>query len=100
MYNFLEKNYQFRINALRERTEWRRSSEDEWRVSSPPSSAKVAATSTASFLSLLPPHNAPAGCCRKKKTTKTPLRGENKIIVLVTIYILAPSITLTRRVRV
>lgn len=31
MYKFLEKNYQFRVNALRERTEWRRSSEDEWR---------------------------------------------------------------------
>ena len=31
MQNFLKKNYQFRVNVLRERTEWRRNSQEEWR---------------------------------------------------------------------
>lgn len=31
MQNFLKKNYQFRVNVLRECTEWRRNSLEEWR---------------------------------------------------------------------
>lgn len=31
MKEFLEKNYQFRVNTLRERTEWRRGALEEWR---------------------------------------------------------------------
>lgn len=31
MYKFLEKNYHFRVNTLRECTEWRRNGQEEWR---------------------------------------------------------------------
>lgn len=31
MENFLKKNYQFRVNMLRERTEWRRNDQEAWR---------------------------------------------------------------------
>ena len=31
MKEFLENHYQFRVNTLRERTEWRRSADEEWR---------------------------------------------------------------------